>query len=66
MTDGDLAAQRVRIDEFGWIPIGTEVETSAGPVDLGIDIYACPLCGGLVIDVWRLIHMDHHDAPADS
>lgn len=65
MTDGDLAAQRVRMDLFGWIPIGTEIETSFGPADLGVDIYACPLCGTLVTEAWRVIHMEHHDAADD-
>jgi len=67
MTDRDLAtAQRIRMEEFGWIPIGTELETSFGPVDLGVDIYACPHCDGLVTDVWRDIHMDKCEGRNDN
>jgi len=53
------------MNDFGWVPIGTELETSLGIVDIGVDIYACPLCGGVVTDAWRVIHMEHHDAADD-
>lgn len=65
MTDGDLAAQRASMELFGWIHEGTTVHTSFwGEVDIGIEVYTCPQCGGLVGEGWLYTHMGYHEQNA--